>query len=131
MKLDDAIAAFEEQRRGMFSKKDRARIVSTAQELGLDQFDLYLVPSKKYPQFVRDIDDVLHIHSTMMVAGRPFNGSVDRGADPYPKYPHHLTLTEWIFDKGKLGRPVCPACHIEIPLVGKCEHCDWSPSASD
>lgn len=131
MNLDDAIVAFEGQRKGNFSKDDRARIVSTAQELKLDRFELYVVPSKKYPLFVRDLDDVLHIHSTMMVASQPFSGSTDRGADPYPKYPHHLALTEWVFEKGKSGHPVCPACHIEIPLVGKCEYCDWSPSEPD
>lgn len=131
MNLDDAIAAFEKQRKGAFSKGDRARIVATAEELGLNEFDLYTVASKKYPQFVRDFNDVLHIHPTMLVSARSFSGSINRGTDPYPKYPHHLALEEWTSEKGPSGRPLCPACHIEIPLVGRCGHCDWNPSAHD
>lgn len=131
MKLVEAILGFEKQRKGSFSKSDRERIVAVAEELRLNDFGLYIVPSKKYPQFIRDVDDVLHVHPTMMVASRPFNGSTDRGVDPYPKYPHHCVLTEWIFDKGKAGRPVCPGCHIEVRLEGTCEFCGWSSSDPD
>lgn len=126
MNLGDAITAFEVQRRGCFSKADRARIVATAGELGLSDFVVYVAPSKNYPQFIRDVDDVLHVHPTMLVAGRSFRDSTDRGADPYPKYPHHLALAEWIHEKGVSGRPVCPTCHLEVPLVGQCDHCGWS-----
>lgn len=131
MTLEEAIAAFEKQRKGVFSKEDRARVMATAAELGLVQFELNEVPSKKYPQFIRDVEDVLHVHRTMLVARRSFSGSTDRGVDPYPAYPHHLSLTEWIMEKDVSGRAVCPSCHIVIPLVGRCEYCEWSPIDAD
>jgi len=131
MNLSDGIATFEDQGKGRFSKKDRALIVATADELGLVEFNLYVVPSKKYPQFIRDVDDVLHVHPTMMVSGQPCSGSTDRGTHPYPKHPHHLALAGWVFEKGKLGHPICPECNIEVPATGQCGYCEWNPSGVD
>lgn len=131
MNLQDAIIAFEKLRKGSFSESDRARIFATVEELGLTVFNLYEVPSKKYPQYIRDVDDILHVHQTMMVASRSSSGSIDRGLHPYPSHPYHSALSGWIHDKGQSGRPVCPSCHLEIPLVGQCEDCGWSPSESD
>jgi|688.fasta_scaffold2120138_1 hypothetical protein len=45
--------------------------------------------------FVADPEDRFHIHPTMIVAREPFPDSVNRGAYPYPNYPHHLPLSNF------------------------------------
>ena len=70
---------------------------------------------------------ILHIHKTMLVARRPFTGSVDRGPTPYPEYPHFFPLSGFV-EKGSPSKVdefdntvLCPTRFIRVPAGFECE----------
>lgn len=79
--------------------------------------------------FVSDTDDLFHIHSTMIVAQQPFPGSVDRGPEPYKKWPHFRQLPNFSAAAAKSAVPViktskCPATGYLQPSHVICPTCD-------
>ena len=70
---------------------------------------------------------VLHIHKTMLVARRPFTGSVDRGPTPYPEYPHFFPLSGFVEKGSPLkvdefdNTVLCPTRFIRVPAGFECE----------
>jgi hypothetical protein len=124
MDLKDAIAHFERDRKGHFSAEDVASITAVANDLGLFDFDLKQSPSRKYPEFICDSQDTIHIHRTMIVGRRDFVGTRTEPSK-YKTYPYHRELENWVSATGKDGRPYCPGCGIELPVVLRCDYCDF------
>lgn len=86
MNLDDALREF---RRGRpYNAADLATIRAAVAALGVANFGLHA-------HYVHDGADIVHVHATMIVSKRKFPGSVDRGPEPYPEWPHFVALTRW------------------------------------
>ena len=85
--------------------------------------------------YVFDVDEnniwkrnqgILHIHKTMLVATKPFSGSIDRGLDPYPTHPHFYGFSDFR-DKSSsqksqdMGNKVwCPKTFQMVPIGFEC-----------
>ena len=124
MNINDAIKTFESQGHNKFSPADKKKIIAVVEEHGFSDFEVT-------SQFITDVSDALHIHSTMIVSGNPYAESFDRGPDPYPKYPHFYKLTGWTDQSHGANETVgtigCPECHRPVPKTGECE-CGWKPA---
>jgi hypothetical protein len=122
--LTDAIALFEKDRKGQFSAEDVSSIVAVANDLSLSAFDLKQSPSKKYPEYIYDSQDTIHIHRTMIVGRQDFVGTREEPSKYLP-YPFQRDLENWVSTTGQYGRPLCPGCNIELPIVLRCDYCDF------
>jgi hypothetical protein len=79
--------------------------------------------------YVSDVDDVFHIHPTMIVARSAFHGSLDRGPEPYKSFPHFLQLPSFEYSqkaKSKSGvkTSTCPTTGAIQPAHVTCPTCD-------
>jgi hypothetical protein len=79
--------------------------------------------------YVMDVDDVFHIHPTMIVARSPFPKSIDRGPEPYKSFPHFLQLPNFSPTQQSLSKPgiktsTCPKTHLIQPAHVVCPTCD-------
>ena len=79
--------------------------------------------------YVSDVDDVFHIHPTMIVARSAFHGSLDRGPEPYKSFPHFLQLPNFEYSqkaKSKSGvkTSTCPTTGAIQPAHVTCPTCD-------
>ena len=89
MNINGAIDSFLATRSRGFSSADLQSIQVVIKALDLkDEF----IVRKDY---ITDPGDVLHIHSTMLVASRPFPGSQNRGKWPYAIHTYFLPLSRW------------------------------------
>ena len=96
MNIADAIDEFDSQRSKSFSPRDREKILSVVNELGLKNFALKFREDKRSSVYIFDLDgDVLHIHPRMLVARRTFAGATNRGARPYEFHRYHFPLSKW------------------------------------
>ncbi len=123
MNLKDAIALFERDRKGHFGTNDLTSIEEAVVNLGLLEFEIYKSPSKKYPLYIRDVDDTIHVHRRMIVGRTNFVGTRSEPSK-YKTYPFHRELEDWVSMTGKEGRPFC-VCGIELPIVLRCDYCDF------
>ena len=86
MDIDAALRQFRGEK--SYGTADMAVIMEAVGALGVTDFLLH-------EDYVYDVSDIVHIHPTMIVASRPFPGSVDRGSLPYPDCPHFRPLSRW------------------------------------
>ena len=120
MNIEDAIAEFELEHHRKYSSKDRKKILEVVEELGITEFKL----TKDH---IAGVDGQIGIHSTMIVAGLPFAGSVDRGPTPYRARPHHFELDEWDgaiagpYEKSGVAYVTCPVTTYQVPANSLCE----------
>ena len=124
MNINDAIKTFEGQGHKQYPPSDVKKILAAVEELGFSDFKI----TKLY---ITDLSNVLHIHPTMIVSGRSFDGSVDRGPEPYRAWPHFVDL-DGMHDLGKskketIGAIQCPDFHNPFPVTSECE-CGWKPA---
>lgn len=124
MELQHAIDVFEKDRKGKFSAEDLTAIREVVEELGLHDFKMSTSPSKKYPMYFRDVDDVIHVHPRMIVGRIQFLGTKAERSK-YEYHPFQRDLENWIHMKGKEGRPYCLNCGIELPIVLRCDYCEY------
>ena len=96
MNIQRALTEFEQGRKKKLTQADRAKIISVVDELKLRSFEVRYRNNGATPVFIRDTADILHIHSTMLVAVKKYRGSVNRGPKPYKKYPYFLPLGEFV-----------------------------------
>lgn len=124
MNITEAIEEFETLRKKKLPNADVAKIIATAQELGLTDFEVHLKGSNpKTPDYIYDVQHVLHIHPTMLVAGQPYTDSTDRGENPFPKFPHFFELQDWTEedpDKGSVATVLCPTNFTRVPVNTEC-----------
>ena len=93
MNIDQAIEKFDKGHSRKFSASDVKQIKAAAVKLGLTNFDVKFRSSGRL--YIHDVSDIVHFHGTMIVSQRPIAGSIDRGDDPYPKWPHFVALDRW------------------------------------
>ena len=67
MNINDAIKTFEGQGHKQYPPSDVKKILAAVEELGFSDFKI----TKLY---ITDLSNVLHIHPTMIVSGRSFDG---------------------------------------------------------
>ena len=96
MNIQRALTEFEQGRKKKLTQADRAKIISVVEELNLRTFEVRYRNNGATPVFIRDTADILHIHSTMLVAHENFTSSRNRGPKPYKKYPHFFPLGEFV-----------------------------------
>jgi hypothetical protein len=123
--LSQAIIAYGDSRKKKYPSNDVSKITAVAEEFGLAKFEVKA-------KFVRDVDDILHIHPDMLVARRPFQGSRDRRLtddNPYPNYPHFYELSGWsdvgskaLESKG-IEKVLCPEWRVRVPPDKECGFC--------
>ena len=132
MNLDEAIRTFEQLKNSKFSKDDISTIKGIADFLVVTEFKMQN-PDTGGDHF-HDLDDQMHVHPTMIVARSQFPNSVDRGPEPFPKYPFFIELSKWSggVRRTSIGSEVlhklCPTDFIQIPINGQCHMCGWNPS---
>lgn len=104
MDLQKAIDLFERDRKGKFSLDDVAAIREVVEEFGLREFEMSTSPSKKYPMYFRDTDNLVHVHPTMILSRNHFRSArAERSKFDY--FPFQRDLENWIHKTGKEGRP--------------------------
>ena len=96
MNIQRALTEFEQGRKKKLTQADRAKIISVVEELNLRTFEVRYRNNGATPVFIRDTADILHIHSTMLVAHEKFTSSRNRRPKPYKKYPHFFPLGEFV-----------------------------------
>lgn len=122
LNLEQAVAAFGAICKKEYPASDISKMKAISQELGLTEFEAKA-------KFIRDVGDVLHIHPDMLVAGEPFNGSRDRGVDPYPNHPHFYQLSGWSNSGSKsleskgIPKVLCPDWNMRVPPDKECGFC--------
>ena len=132
MNIKEVIAQFENEHKGKYSKKDYELITAAVSSLGLTDFsvkyrnDVKNSDGSHYSPYFYDESNLVHVHPKMIVAKHEFDGFEPGRKSKYKPYPHMAELSNWTSDKGA-GRPICPECFIEIPLVGQCGICSFDP----
>ena len=130
MILDDVISQFEAEHKGKYSKDDRELIVAAARSLGLVDFSIRYRNEVKttdgthYSVYFRDVADIMHVHPTMIVSRHEFEGFQVGTKSRYSRFPFMTRLSNWSSKDGT-GRPVCPRCFLQIPLIGLCGTCGF------
>ena len=124
--LDRAITAYSDSRKKKYPSNDVSKMTAVAEEFGLAEFEVKA-------KFVRDVDDILHIHPDMLVARQPFQGSRDRrltDGNPYPNYPHFYQLSGWsnagskaLESKG-IEKVICPVAFVGFLPNVVCDYCE-------
>ena len=124
--LSQAIIAYGDSRKKKYPSNDISKMTTVVEELGLAKFEVKA-------KFVRDVDDILHIHPDMLVARRPFQGSRDRRLtddNPYPNYPHFYQLSGWsntgsksLESKG-IEKVICPVAFVGVLPDVVCDYCE-------
>lgn len=128
-----ALEEFLENGHRPWSPRSKSKILAVVEELGLLDSDFAL--NKNY---VFDVEwdkrwwreqGILHIHPTMLVAQKPFEGSVDRGPSPYSYHPHFYPLDDFPdpaspMKKGLAAATVlCPEWNIHVTPGSECSYC--------
>lgn len=121
MKLDEALLAFRAGK-PPFSKI-AVEIIKKALG-GLASSDFVV-----HSEYVSDIADQFHIHPTMIVSRQEFEGSTNRGTEPYKSYPHFLGLPEFSYSAAThknvaVLESVCPVTYIRQPAHVVCPTCE-------
>ena len=123
LNLEQAIAAFGASRKKEYSAGDVSKMRAVAAELGLNEFEAKA-------KFVRDVNDILHIHPDMLVARQPYHESRDRGVNPYFHYRHFFQLAGWsnkgsrsIESKG-IEKVLCPVAFVGVLPDVVCDYCE-------
>jgi hypothetical protein len=122
MNITEAIEAFETLRKKKYPNADVAKIIATAQELGLTDFVVHSKGSstEKF-DYIYDVQHILHIHPTMLVAGQPYADS--QAESKYDKFPHLFKLQGWIEDGEEIGgvtTVLCPTNFTRVPVNTEC-----------
>ena len=89
MNLESALREFMSGRRRGYSASDQKYIYEVVNFLGLH--DVFEVKD----DYVTDANHVIHIHPRMIVASKPFPGSINRGTRPYLVHTHFRKLSGW------------------------------------
>ena len=122
MNITEAIEEFETLRKKKYPNADVAKIIATAQELGLTDFEVHLKgPNSKTPDYIYDVQHILHIHPTMLVAGQPYADS--QAESKYDKFPHLFKLQGWIEGDEEIGgvaTVLCPTNFTRVPVNTEC-----------
>lgn len=127
MNVDEAIKTFEYLRNSRFSKDDISVIKEVAAFLGVAEFKMQNAESGG--DHFHDFDDQMHVHPTMIVARKQFPNSIDRGRDPFPKFPFFIELSKWSGSKGgksiatEIPHVVCPVSTASVPAGQECGYC--------
>jgi hypothetical protein len=124
--LSQAIIAYGDSRKKKYPSNDVSKITAVAEEFGLAKFEVKA-------KFVRDVNDILHIHPDMLVARQPFQGSRDRrltNDNPYPNYPHFFQLSGWSNTGSKalesqgIEKVLCPVGFVGVLPDVVCDYCE-------
>lgn len=136
MNIEEVISQFETEHQGKYSKEDYELITTAMRNLDLVDFsikyrnDLRTSDGSHYSIYFHDKSNLIHVHPTMIVAKQEFEGFQVGRKSKYLTYPYMVELSKWNSEKGAC-RPICPACFIEIPLVGQCGMCGFDPDDID
>ncbi len=95
MNIDEAIKEFMSNRTTKYSQSDIGLIKAVVNELGVVEFEIYSAP-QKLNLFIRDLDNNVHIHPTMIVSKLQFFGSTF--PSKFPIHPYIVTLDGWLRD---------------------------------
>jgi len=123
MNIDEAIKEFMSNRTTKYSQFDIGLIKAVVNELGLVEFEIYST-LQKLNLFIRDLDNNVHIHPTMIVSRLHFLGSTSPSR--YPGHPYIFTLDNRSQDgsetKQKTGvsKVFCSKEFIWIPVGVEC-----------
>ena len=130
MNLTEVIELFQSKRKGSFSQQDRETIMRTMSELGLSQFDIkyrhdvITKSGEPYSIYFHDVDDIVHVHSTMVVARTRFSLAESSKVSRYARYPYIAILSHWV--SIETTEPLmCPNCFLILPLIGMCDQCGF------
>ena len=80
MNIEEVIAQFESEHKGKYSIEDRERILTAVRDLGLSEFsiryrkDVKNADGNPYSIYFYDKSNMIHVHPTMIVAKREFEG---------------------------------------------------------
>lgn len=130
MNIEEVIAQFESEHKGKYSIEDRERILAAVKSLDVSEFsiryrkDVKNADGSPYSVYFYDKENLVHVHPTMVVAKREFDGFQPGVRTKYSSFPHMVQLSNWA-TPSKSGRPICPHCFVEIPLVGRCGMCEF------
>jgi len=122
---------------GRYAAKDLDAISEVVSELNLSGFEITLKAKvftksgKPYNDYIRDADDIVHFHKTMIVSRKHFKRCDPIQESKYEYFPYFLTLDGWITSSGQSDRPICPKCFIEIPPTDICGMCELDLSDSE
>ena len=136
MNIKEVIAQFENEHKGKFSKEDYELITAAMSGLGLADFsikyrnDVKNSDGSHYSPYFCDESNLVHVHPTMIVAKCEFDGFQPEIKSKYRAWPYMAKLSNWTSGKDA-GRPICPHCFIEIPLIGQCGICSFDPDIFD
>lgn len=121
MKLEEALRSFRHGKQA-FPKSSLDLITQALGDVATSEF---IVKG----DFVADTSDQFHIHPTMIVARIEFPGSINRGPEPYPTYPHFLALplftyTSTTAKSSAIDTTVCPVTYARQPAHVICPTCE-------
>jgi hypothetical protein len=151
MKISAAIDNFKRLHR-RFCPADKPKILQVLDELLLsdDDFELtehYIFDTnwENYPGFtateqeqinikklrifdiVQDLQGTIRIHSTMIIAKKPFRGSRDRASSiSYPVFTHHCELTGWSDKTTGHSGSAARSNEVKCPVYGF-----WVPKGTE
>ncbi len=123
MNIDEAIKEFKSNAATKYSHADIGLIKAVVNELGVVEFEIYSAP-QKLNLFIRDLDNNVHIHPTMIVSKLQFFGSTF--PSKFPAHPYIVTLDDWSPDgietQQKMGvsEVFCSKEFIWIPVGVEC-----------
>jgi len=124
MNIDEAVKEFKSNSTTKYSQSDIGLIKAVVNELGLVEFKIYCAP-QKLNIYIRDLDDNVHIHPTMIVSRLHFLGSTF--PSKWPIHPYIVTLDGWVQDgletqqKTGVSKVFCNEEFIWIPVGVECQ----------
>ncbi len=124
MNIDEAIKEFKSNAATKYSHADISLIKAVVDELGVVEFEIYST-TQKLDLFIRDLDNNVHIHPTMIVSKLQFSGSTI--PSNYTGHPYIVTLDDWSQDgiqtkqKTDVSEVFCNERFIWIPVGVECQ----------
>lgn len=112
------------------AKNDQEAFVTALTGLGVAGFfisyrkDVKTRDGNHCSTYFRDEQDLVHVHTTMIVARAKFEGSDPTKSSKFPTYPYMAQLSSWI-SRDDTTRPICSICFLMIPHIGVCDTCEF------
>ena len=137
MEINDALTQFQADKEGRYSAKDLDAISEVVSELNLSDFEVKVKANvvtksgKPYPIYIRDSEDIVHFHQTMIVSRKQFERCDPIEKSKYEYFPYFLKLYGWKSISAQSGRPICKECNIEIPQTDICGLCELDLSDAE
>ena len=137
MEINEALTLFQADKKGKYSTKDLDAISEVVSELNLSDFEVKVKANvvtksgKPYPIYIRDSDDIVHFHPTIIYSRKRFKRCDPIHVSKFKHHPHFLLLDGWISSSVPSDRPQCPNCFIEIPPTDICGICELDLSDAE